>query len=102
MRQSCGCHDCHTVTTLPYMTLRIDSDCIVPYLTLAKSTRFYYVNFSIWLGCPSVQYDNFCAIPRNAGFYFFRTPLIGVVHFCSRRGGGYTEPEIHSKFPYFT
>jgi hypothetical protein len=39
--------------------LRVDLDCIVPYLTLAKSgiSQIHYVKSRIWLGRPSVQYD---------------------------------------------
>jgi hypothetical protein len=39
---------------------------------------------------------------QSQGSIFFVPPSlhIGVVYFGSR-GGGYTEREIHSKFPYF-
>jgi hypothetical protein len=46
---------------------REDLDCIAPDLTLAKSTRpqIYYVKLGIWLGHPSVQYDNFLPTPTH-------------------------------------
>jgi hypothetical protein len=38
---------------------RVDSECIVSYLTLAKSgiSQIYYVKSGIWPERPSVQYD---------------------------------------------
>jgi hypothetical protein len=42
-----------------YYSPRVDLDCNVPYLTLAKSgiSQIYYVKSGIWLGRPSVQSD---------------------------------------------
>ena len=39
--------------------LRVDLDCIVPYLTLEKSgiSQIYHVKSGIWLGRPSVPYN---------------------------------------------
>jgi hypothetical protein len=46
---------------------RLDPDCIgvfYPSQNL-RACRFYYVNFSIWPGRPSVQYDNSDVPPRG-------------------------------------
>jgi hypothetical protein len=53
---------------VPPLHTRIDLDCIIPYLTLAKSTRLqiYYVKSGIWQGRASVQYDIFCATSSDA------------------------------------